>query len=42
MALQVNVDNLLDKRYHSRVGGINSYNMFGKPRSVQMALRVSL
>lgn len=42
VALQLNANNLLDKRYYARVGGINSYNTFGTPRSLQLSLRFGL
>lgn len=33
------VENLLDEKYYARVGGLNTYNTYGAPRSVSFALR---
>lgn len=37
--LSVSVNNVLDKTFWARVGGLNSYNTYGEPRSVMFALR---
>lgn len=39
MRLGVTVNNLFDRRYHERVGGLNSYNTPGEPRNVMVTLR---
>lgn len=33
------VNNLADRRYYARVGGLNSYNIYGEPRSVSLNVR---
>ena len=32
-------NNLLDRRYYARVGGLNSYNTYGEPRNVSLNVR---
>ncbi|KKO10122.1 hypothetical protein LCGC14_0026540 [marine sediment metagenome] len=33
------VNNLTDRRYYARIGGLNSYNTYSDPRSVAVSLR---
>jgi len=33
------VNNLFDRRYYARVGGLNTYNTYGDPRSVSLSVR---
>ena len=40
VALQVN--NLFDREYYARVGGLNSYNTVGDPRNISLVLRTQL
>ena len=37
--LQLNANNLFDRTYYTRLGGLNSYNTYGEPRNVMMTLR---
>ena len=36
---QLNFNNILDKKYYERVGGLNTFNMYGAPASVVASLR---
>ncbi|MBZ9557447.1 MULTISPECIES: TonB-dependent siderophore receptor [unclassified Modicisalibacter] len=36
---QLNVNNLLDREYYNRVGGVNTFNMVGAPANVVASLR---
>lgn len=38
-SLNLNATNLLDKTYYARLGGTNSYNTYGEPRSYSLTLR---
>lgn len=38
-SVNLNVSNLLDKVYYSRLGGVNSYNTFGEPRNYSLTIR---
>ncbi|AXE62786.1 hypothetical protein BBF93_00090 [Hyphomonas sp. CACIAM 19H1] len=40
-SLSLSVNNVLDETYWARVGGLNSYNTYGDPRSVMLALRAA-
>lgn len=33
------VSNILDEKYYARVGGLNTYNTYGEPRSVMLSVR---
>lgn len=33
------VDNLTDRHYYARVGGLNAYNIYGQPRNVRLNVR---
>lgn len=33
------VSNILDEKYYARVGGLNSYNTYGEPRSAMLSVR---
>jgi len=35
----LNVNNLLDEEYRTRIGGLNTYNTYGDPRSITVTLR---
>lgn len=35
------VNNLTDRHYYARIGGLNSYNTYGDPRNVAVSLRAS-
>jgi len=37
--LQVNVDNLFDRKYYTRVGSTNTFNIPGAERSIMATLR---
>ena len=39
LQMGVQVNNLFDRRYYTRLGGTNAYNWFGEPRSAIMFLR---
>lgn len=39
MSVSMSVNNVFDKTYYARVGGPNTYNTFGDPRNVTVALR---
>jgi len=39
VSVSVSVNNLFDKTYYARVGGPNTYNTYGDPRNVTVALR---
>ncbi|MCM2972150.1 TonB-dependent siderophore receptor [Larsenimonas suaedae] len=36
---QLNFNNILDKKYYERVGGLNAFNMYGAPSNVMASLR---
>ena len=36
---QLNVKNLFDRTYYTRLGGTNTYNTYGDPRNFQLTLR---
>jgi outer membrane receptor for ferric coprogen and ferric-rhodotorulic acid len=40
-SVNLNVSNVLDKVYYSRLGGVNSYNTFGEPRNYSLTVRYS-
>lgn len=37
--VQLNANNLFDRTYYSRFGGLNTYNTYGDPRNFQLTLR---
>jgi outer membrane receptor for ferric coprogen and ferric-rhodotorulic acid len=37
----VNVNNLFDEAYHTRIGGLGTYNTYGDPRNIMVTLRAS-
>ncbi len=37
--VSLNVNNLFDKTYYTRLGGTNTYNSYGEPRNVAITLR---
>lgn len=39
LRMGVAVNNLFDRNYYERVGGLNSYNTPGEPRNVMVTLR---
>jgi len=39
LSLTLSVNNLFDRVYRSRVGGLNTYNIYGEPRNVLLTLR---
>src|SRR5262249_34864948 len=39
LQLAAQVNNLFDRTYYTRLGGTNTYNTFGEPRSVTVSLR---
>lgn len=39
LSVSMSVNNVFDKTYYARVGGPNTYNTFGDPRNVTVALR---
>jgi len=39
VSVAISVNNLFDKTYYARVGGPNTYNTYGDPRNVTVALR---
>ena len=39
MTLQLNANNLFDRTYYTRLGGLNSYNTYGEPRNFMLTLR---
>ena len=39
--LSLVVNNVFDRTYYARVGGLNSYNTYGEPRSVSATLRTT-
>jgi len=41
-SLQLNATNVFDKIYYARLGGTNSYNTYGEPRSYSLTLRYGL
>jgi outer membrane receptor for ferric coprogen and ferric-rhodotorulic acid len=38
-SVNLNVSNVLDEVYYSRLGGVNSYNTFGEPRNYSLTVR---
>lgn len=40
--LNLNVSNLFDEVYYTRLGGTNTYNIYGEPRNYSLAIRVEL
>lgn len=40
--LSLHLNNLTDRTYYTRLGGTNTYNTYGEPRNVSVALRVDL
>ncbi|WP_417550229.1 TonB-dependent siderophore receptor [Methylophaga sp.] len=38
-SLTLALDNLTDRKYYERIGGLNSYNIYGEPRTVSLNLR---
>ncbi len=38
-SITLDVNNLLDTRYYTRLGGLNTYNTFGDPRNVVLTFR---
>lgn len=40
-SLTIAVNNLTDRKYYERIGGLNTYNTYGEPRSVSLNLRTS-
>lgn len=40
--LALNVNNLFDRTYYTRLGGLNTYNSYGEPRNVSLTLRTRL
>ncbi|MFT3803251.1 MAG: TonB-dependent siderophore receptor [Burkholderiaceae bacterium] len=41
-SLSLAVNNVFDRKYYARVGGLNSYNTYGEPRNLLLTLRTSL
>lgn len=39
LSVSMSVNNVFDKTYYARIGGPNTYNTFGDPRNVTVALR---
>jgi outer membrane receptor for ferric coprogen and ferric-rhodotorulic acid len=39
LRMSVAVNNLFDRHYYERVGGLNSYNTPGEPRNVMLTVR---
>jgi len=40
--LSLHVNNLTDRTYYTRLGGLNAYNTYGEPRNVALVLRTHL
>ncbi|MFZ2268881.1 MAG: TonB-dependent siderophore receptor [Azonexus sp.] len=40
-AVTLDVNNLFDEKYYTRLGGTNTYNTYGDPRNVMLTLRAS-
>lgn len=38
-SVQLNANNLFDRTYYTRLGGLNTYNSYGEPRSFALTLR---
>ena len=38
-SLTLAVNNLTDRNYYARIGGLNTYNIYGEPRTVSLNLR---
>jgi outer membrane receptor for ferric coprogen and ferric-rhodotorulic acid len=41
LSLSLNVNNLFDKTYYTRLGGTNTYNTYGAPRNFALTLRAT-
>lgn len=39
LSLSLNLNNLFDRTYYTRLGGTNTYNTYGEPRNVALTLR---
>ncbi|WP_205599786.1 hypothetical protein, partial [Arhodomonas sp. KWT] len=39
LSAQVNLNNVFDRDYYTRVGGVNTFNMVGQPFNVVASLR---
>jgi outer membrane receptor for ferric coprogen and ferric-rhodotorulic acid len=42
VTLSLHLNNLTDRTYYTRLGGTNTYNTYGEPRNVSVALRADL
>lgn len=42
LTLSLHLNNLTDRTYYTRLGGTNTYNTYGEPRNVSIALRADL
>ncbi|WP_406626313.1 TonB-dependent siderophore receptor [Acidovorax sp. SDU_ACID1] len=42
VTLSLHLNNLTDRTYYTRLGGTNTYNTYGEPRNVSLALRADL
>lgn len=40
-SLSMNINNLFDRTYYTRLGGTNTYNTYGDPRNIALTLRVT-
>lgn len=40
-SLSMNINNLFDRTYYTRLGGTNTYNTYGDPRNVSLTLRAT-
>ncbi|MDQ1260283.1 MAG: outer-rane receptor for ferric coprogen and ferric-rhodotorulic acid, partial [Pseudomonadota bacterium] len=40
-SLSMNLNNLFDRTYYTRLGGTNTYNTYGDPRNVALTLRAT-
>lgn len=41
-SLSLHLNNLTDRHYYTRLGGLNTYNTYGEPRTASLVLRVEL
>lgn len=41
LSLALNLNNLFDETYYTRLGGTNTYNTYGEPRNVSLTLRAT-
>lgn len=41
LSLSLHLNNLLDRTYYTRLGGTNTYNTYGEPRSLALTLRAA-